>query len=258
MARIRSIHPGFFTDEDLVSVSAHARLLFLGIGVEADDKGIFEWKPITLKMRLFPVDNVDIEALLSELEAVNAVRQFEIEGRKYGAIRNFRKFQRPKTPNDVHPITSELRTYVSLSDPTTEIEADKAPAFLPNVEMSPQMEEVGGNSKVRDKSLGQSPRAKRAADIDLEFENSFWPAYPRKVSKGQAEKAYRVARKEASLEMIMATVGRYAKERSGKDPKYTKHPSVWLNAKSWMDEPDGTRDRKPNGDLSHDFLFGRA
>jgi len=52
LARIRSIHDGFFTDENLVSVSVFARLLFLGLGVQADDKGVFEWKPITLKMRM--------------------------------------------------------------------------------------------------------------------------------------------------------------------------------------------------------------
>jgi hypothetical protein len=50
MSRIRSLHPGFFTDERLVTTSLEARLLFLGLGIEADDKGIFEWKPVTLKM----------------------------------------------------------------------------------------------------------------------------------------------------------------------------------------------------------------
>ena len=71
MARIRSVHPGFFTDEDLVGTSLPARLLFIGLGIEADDKGIFEWKPITIKMRIFPADNVDVEALLSELVGSN-------------------------------------------------------------------------------------------------------------------------------------------------------------------------------------------
>src|SRR5690606_16464465 len=115
VARIRSIHPGFFTDEDLVSVSMAARLCVIGLGVEADDKGIFEWKPLMLKMRLFPADNIDMNEVLSELEDANIVRKFEIEGRHYGAIRNFRKFQKPKTPNDVHPSTPDIRKYVGLT-----------------------------------------------------------------------------------------------------------------------------------------------
>lgn len=258
MARIRSIHPGFFTDEDLVSVSAFARLLFLGVGVEADDKGVFEWKPITLKMRLFPVDAVDIEDLLVELEAVNALRSFEIDGRKYGAIRNFRKFQRPKTPNDIHPIPDDLRNYVGLSPEISEIKEDEEKAFLPKAEIAPQREEGGGNRKVRDKSLGQTPRDKRMAEIDLEFSETFWKAYPRKAAKGAAEKAFRSARKVASLDEIMAGVERYAKERSGKDKQFTAHPATWLNAKSWTDEPESSRDRQANGEPSHAFLFGRG
>lgn len=158
MSRIRSIHPGFFTDEEFVSISMEARLLFLGLGVEADDKGVFEWKPVTIKMRLFPADNIDIASALSELEGINAIHPYEIEGRNYGAIRNFRKFQRPKSPNDVHPAPKHIRIYVGLEKPDPEMAgADEAPIppngeipaadeaqFLHLGEIAPQMEEGGG------------------------------------------------------------------------------------------------------------------
>src|SRR3546814_8031811 len=120
MARIRSIHLGFFTDERLVSTSIAARVLFLGLGLEADDKGIFEWKPVTLKMRIFPADNVDVDDLLDELVRGKVILPYELEGRKYGAIRNFRKHQRPKTPNDVHPATPEILNYVGLTSVVSE------------------------------------------------------------------------------------------------------------------------------------------
>ena len=32
MSRIRSVHPGFFKDERLVSTSMAARMLFIGLG----------------------------------------------------------------------------------------------------------------------------------------------------------------------------------------------------------------------------------
>lgn len=116
MARIRSIHPGFFTDEAFVQVSAHARLLLLGLGVEADDKGTFPWKPVTLKMRLFPLDIVDMQELLAELVKADAIRRYKMDGKEYGAIRNFRIHQRPKKPNDVNPMPEEFGTYVGLTD----------------------------------------------------------------------------------------------------------------------------------------------
>lgn len=142
MSRIRSVHPGFFTDEDLVAVSMGARLLFIGLGVEADDKGIFEWKPLTLKMRVFPADNVDVATLLTELAEVGAVKRFEADGRTYGAIRNFRKFQKPKTPNDIHPASAEILAFVAM--PISETKPAEEPPFPPKGEKPFQMEDGGG------------------------------------------------------------------------------------------------------------------
>lgn len=120
MARIRSTHPGQWTDEEFVSVSFAARLLALAVRNEADDNGIFEWKPTTLKMRLFAADSVDVVALLAEIEGANLVRKFTVGANHYGAIRNFRKYQRPKKPNSVYPIPAEFRTYVYLDRPSSE------------------------------------------------------------------------------------------------------------------------------------------
>ena len=144
MARIRSIHPGYFTDEDVVSVSMAARMLLLGLGVEADDKGIFPWKPSTIKMRVFPADTIDVVPLLDELLDAGLIMRFESDGKSYGAIRNFRKHQRPKTPNDIHPAPSNIRNYVGLTDGISEIGGDDRRPFPPKGEKTIQMEDVGG------------------------------------------------------------------------------------------------------------------
>ncbi len=115
MSRIRSVHPGFFTDEAFVQVSAFARLLLIGIGTEADDKGAFPWKPISLKMKLFPMDVVDVQELLKELCSVDAIRRYKVDGKEYGCIRNFRQHQRPKKPNDLYPLPDEFVTYCGLT-----------------------------------------------------------------------------------------------------------------------------------------------
>lgn len=104
MSRIRSIHPGLWTDEQFVSLSSFARLLFMGIWNECDDKGTFAWSPLQMKMRILPADNVDAAELMAELVAVDCIQHYEIDGKSYGAVRNFAKFQRPKSPNDIHPL----------------------------------------------------------------------------------------------------------------------------------------------------------
>lgn len=113
MARIRSIHPGLFTDEAFASLSMSARVLLLGIWTEADDHGVFEWKPVTLKMRVMPVDAVSIPELLAECERADVIKRFS-SSKSYGLVRNFCRYQRPKKPKYVHPIPPEFYTYAGL------------------------------------------------------------------------------------------------------------------------------------------------
>lgn len=76
-------------------------------------------------------------------------------------------------------------------------------------------------------------------DISLreQQEAEFWAAYPRKVGKPAALKALSAALKKTDFATIMAGVVRYAGERAGQDPQFTKHPGPWLNGEHWADEP---------------------
>jgi hypothetical protein len=65
---------------------------------------------------------------------------------------------------------------------------------------------------------------------------AFWMAYPRKVDKGAALKAYKRALKVTTPDVLVAAARRYAASRQGQDQTFTKHPSTWLNAESWADE----------------------
>ena len=115
MARIRSIHPGIFTDEAFMAATPFARLLILGLCSEAFDDGIFEWKPLTLKARIFPADTVDLAALLSELEELRFIRSFDVDGKRYGAIRNFCRYQRPKAPKYLIQAPREICAFVGMT-----------------------------------------------------------------------------------------------------------------------------------------------
>lgn len=159
MARIRSIHPGIFTDEAYMALSFPARELIKGLWCEADDQGIFELKPLTLKARLMPADAVDILALISELEAGRFLKQYEVSGKWYGAIRNFRRFQRPKKPKHVHIMPPEFRTYVGLNEDGSPPSDDEVPEVPQKEEQPPQREEGG--------CMGR-----RDSDSEKEFKNS--------------------------------------------------------------------------------------
>lgn len=245
MARIRSVHPGFFTDEDIVEVSALARLLLIGLGVEADDKGLFPWKAKTLKMRIYPADNVDIDALLSELEAEGLIRRYEFEGKHYGAIRNFRKHQRPKSPNDVHPCPPEILKYVGLeasdsgnggapTDPISPIGDDNEGQFPQNGENAIQMEDGGWRGSFSNEK-----------QVDFAV---FWKAWPDKVSKQKAQEAWvQVPHDERAI--AASTCAAWHKAWKARNPKAANiSPATFLTERRWTDDGFGAQPQASEDD----------
>jgi hypothetical protein len=76
MARIRTIKPEFFTSEQIVDLTPMARLLFISTWCEADREGRMKWNLRTMKMRYFPADDCDIDALARELIASGLVKLY--------------------------------------------------------------------------------------------------------------------------------------------------------------------------------------
>jgi hypothetical protein len=72
----------------------------------------------------------------------------------------------------------------------------------------------------------------------------FWEAYPKKRSKGQAEKAFsKINPDEQLLETMISTIERATKSEDWikEKGKFIPHPATWLNAKGWEDEPTETK-----------------
>jgi hypothetical protein len=65
----------------------------------------------------------------------------------------------------------------------------------------------------------------------------FWSSYPRRVGKGDAEKAWAKAIKLAPGSVILEAARRYAVEVEGREVSKIAHPSTWLNGRRWEDEP---------------------
>ena len=164
MARIRSVHPSLFTDEAWVSCSPLARVLFIGLETDADDQGVFEWKALQIKMRLLPGDTADVPALLCELEAAGLIKPFEVEGRKFGAIRNFRKHQRPQKPTAQHPLPDDMAKYVGLGGETTRpvAEASDSPTVIAD-----QMEDGEGEEEEKEEEQEASPLVDATSFVTL-------------------------------------------------------------------------------------------
>lgn len=160
MSRIRSIHPGLWTDEAFVSLSPMARLLLMGLWNECDDMGSFAWAPLTLKMRILPADSADAAALLDEMIEGGIVMRYDVGGKTYGAVRNFCQYQRPKKPNSTFPQTPQVQEWVNTQARSTRDGGEAVPNQLPTGgEKLRQMEDGGGSgsSSVSNETVPISP-----------------------------------------------------------------------------------------------------
>lgn len=96
MARIRTIKPEFWTDEDMSEVSEAACLLAIGLLNYADDEGYFNANPKLIKAAIFPIreQSGSIPVLMRELSSVGYISLFSShDGKIYGLVNNFAKHQ---------------------------------------------------------------------------------------------------------------------------------------------------------------------
>ena len=79
------------------------------------------------------------------------------------------------------------------------------------------------------------------SDGDPDFA-SFWAAYPRKIGKGQARKAWRAAVRGRRVEpkVIIATAERFrdTTRAARTEQRFIPHPATWLNGERYDDTPD--------------------
>lgn len=108
MARIRTIKPSFFKNEELADLPMTARLLFIGLWTIADREGRLEDRYKRIKAEVFPYDTVDIDSLLSRLQSAGFIMRYEVGELKVIQIINFSKHQRVSgteatTPSELPP-----------------------------------------------------------------------------------------------------------------------------------------------------------
>jgi len=213
MARIRTIKPEFFTSEDIVALSPFARLLYIALWCEADREGRLFWKPKTFKIRYFPADDLDINALCEEILASGVVELYD-DGLAH--IPMFLKHQHINPRESKSELPEPVKKKARVSDASTTRESRDSDV------------QVGREGK----------EGKEHASVDAGFD-AFWQAYPLKKSKKDAVKAWAKIKPNEHLagKILQAVQRAMTSEDWTKDGgRYIPHASTWLNGERWNDE----------------------
>jgi hypothetical protein len=224
MPRTRSVKPSFFVDEILVEQPFEYRLLFIGLWCLADREGRLKDKTKSIKMQIFPGDDVDVEAGIAALTGANLIVRYQSQGEPCIQVVNFFKHQNP------HP-----REVASVIDPP--------PGYVARIAAKAdegQTQSRQGQTQASPKK-GKTRSGKKKTDTDALPAGfaEFWAAYPRKDSEEAAIKAWRKLAPEAELQariladVIHRAAGEKWREKKG---EFIPHAATYLNGKRWQDE----------------------
>lgn len=118
--------------------------------------------------------------------------------------------------------------------PTRARASRAAPAPIPAPTPSPKN---SCSPASRSSEPDSKPKPKPGSDTDPDW-CRFWAAWPRKVDKGHARKAWTAATKHTDPAVIIAAAEQYRNHVAGADPKFIPHPATWLNGERWNDQPE--------------------
>lgn len=122
MARIRSVKPEFWQNEDLAGTTEHARLLALALLNHADDEGYFSAHVAVVRAACFPFeeDTSKILRSMDELAKIGYVEVRNAAGKAIGRVVKFRDHQAINKPKG-----SRLRLQFEGSDTAQSQVTDK-------------------------------------------------------------------------------------------------------------------------------------
>ncbi len=241
MARIRSVKPEYWTDEDIAELPRDARLLFIGLWNLADEHGRVRGDARYIKGQLFPYDDdltaSDIDKLLDLIGAARKLVRYESASRSYLFLPTLAKHQRlePDKVESKLPAPPELSQTQIFSDESARDSDESAPDAKDHalLYVAGSMEHVAGSMEHGGATQTRT-RGNRTRE-DAEFDR-FWSVYPRREAKAAARKAWNKAILRVDSERILAGAAKY-RDQPGREPQFTAHAATWLNADRWDDEP---------------------
>jgi hypothetical protein len=232
--RIRTLKPEILTDEKSAGLSDTELRLFVSLIVMADDHGRFRANPAFVHSQVFWASGTSREAsrdALDTLARLSLVILYEVAGQQYGKITNWEKHQKvdhpgkPLCPGPDEGIISSCGK--SSRDPRETL------ANIPET-LAPDRD----RDRDQDQDHIDRPavaRARRKGKPEPAYSDGFvrfWAAYPRKVAKPKAWKAW------PGDDLADVIVQAVAKQRPGlPEVRYIPHPATWLNARQWEDAP---------------------
>lgn len=247
MARTRMIKPELRTSEKVASWPLEVRYFWVLLWGYVDDYGRGKDNPKLIKADCFPLDedvtSDVIDGWLWVLSDAGVVIRYEVDGVQYLAIKNWFEHQTPQHKGkDNFPDFTAQNVLIRTSHETF-----TQPSRNPHETFTPEL------SRVEESRVATEGGRETYSD---EFE-TWWTAYPKKVAKGTAVKAWKGAISKTSIGVLLDSVKAYAIKVANTEQQYILHAATWLNQERWNDEPEPVK-WNPDAWMNEDVKWGDA
>lgn len=220
----RVLREGILTSERVNRLSPLAELFYRRLFSVADDHGRYYAHPGILRSTCYPlqVDKIKENAVLGwlrECESVGLLLVFLVGSTKYLQILEFRQQWRSKS---------------KFPEPA----ADLISKCIANANHLPADPSAGPTTKERIRINEYVNTNTTTVVQTVDHFEDFWKAYPRKVKKQDARKAWeRINPSPELLAKIKSAIEshRESDQWTRDDGKYIPHPTTWLNQARWDD-----------------------
>jgi len=195
-----------------------------------------EDRPKRLKARIFPYDDVDMDAMLADLTRAGFILRYVANGKAYIAIKptSWAKHQyirNNESESTIPPPDDGAVVYASMGR-----DEQLGQALRGNGDIEAPKGAIRSPGKERKGREGKETDRRSASTFD-----AFWLTYPKKKSRSTAERAWR--KLAPSPELCQRILDAIAAQRMSPDwrkddGRYIPYAATWLNGRRWEDEPD--------------------
>lgn len=219
----RILREGILTSERVDALNWEAEVFYRRLMSVVDDFGRFTAHPSLLRAALFPlkldtVRDANMERLLAFVEQARLVRVYEVAGKRYLELLDFKQQVRAKESKYPQPPADDLH-------PPSICAAD--------AKQMPASAHLDGDGD-GDDTPPNPPEGVSAFD---RFDR-FWRQYPKKVGKDAARKAFGKRNPDdALLAMMLSAIVLQASSEGWKreNGRFIPNPATWLNQGRWQD-----------------------
>lgn len=215
----RIIKESICVSDSINSLGWFDEVLFYRLIVNCDDYGRFDGRTAVIKNRLFPLkENLtlkNVDTAINNLARAGLISLYEYDGKPFLSLPGWNEHQSIRAKRSKYPDPEEACLQMISDDckcPRNPIQSNPNP--------------------IRE----SESESARVSERDTAFEE-FWAAYPKKVGKKDAYRAFSKLSKADWPKLAPAIEAQKNSKQWQKDEgQYIPNPSTWLNQGRWDDD----------------------